>query len=461
MKPIERTFKSWDGTELFYRGWFPEYWAQRSGCNSPHDSSVKSQARNKRTALLLFHRGHEHSGRWQEFAEQLGVEETAIFAWDARGHGRSPGERGSAENLSAVIKDVDAFVRHVATEHGIAIENMIILAHSVGAVTVTAWVHDYAPPIRGLILATAAFRVKLYVPFAVPLLRLKQRVFGPGFVKSYIKAKMLTHDSQQAASYQSDPLIFRQIAVNVLLDLFDTSTRLLADAGAIRVPTLMLCAGSDWVVQLSAQQQFFQKLSSSIKELEIYDGFFHAIFHEHKRSQVIERIRRFCRKRFQEQAVNGSLVKADRQGYTRAEYDRLSAPGGFRFRVMKVGAKIGGWFSEGIKLGWRSGFDSGLTLDYVYENRPRGMSGLGRLIDRFYLESVGWRGIRQRRIHLEKMLWEIIVRLHRESHQIRILDIAAGPGRYVLETLRSLPEIPVAVVLRDYKTEKIGRASCR
>ena len=45
---------------------------------------------------------------------------------------------------------------------------MILVAHSVGAVVVAAWVHDFAPQIRGLVLATPAFRVRLYVPIAVP-----------------------------------------------------------------------------------------------------------------------------------------------------------------------------------------------------------------------------------------------------------------------------------------------------
>ena len=81
----------------------------------------------------------------------------------------------------------------------------MVLAHSLGAVIATAWVHDYAPPIRGLILATPAFRVKLYVPFAVPLLRLRQRLFGPGYVKSFVKATMLTHEREQAAQLQRRP----------------------------------------------------------------------------------------------------------------------------------------------------------------------------------------------------------------------------------------------------------------
>ena len=220
LQPTEHAFTASDGAELFYRAWIP-------------DTST-----NK--ALILFHRGHEHSGRWQETVEALGLDDVAVFAWDARGHGRSPGERGAAENLGRVIKDADEFVRHIAEHHRIAVEDMVVMAHSVGAVVAAAWVHDYAPPIRGMILATPAFRVKLYVPFAVPLLRLRQRLFGPGYVKSYVKAHLLTHDAAEAARYAADPLIFRQIAVNILLDLYDTSTRLLADAGAITVPTLML-----------------------------------------------------------------------------------------------------------------------------------------------------------------------------------------------------------------------------
>jgi len=230
MEAIERTFISWDGAELFYRAWIPNI------------------ATNK--ALLLFHRGHEHSGRWQETVDSLDIEDLAIFALDARGHGRSAGDRGAAKSLHDVIKDVDAFARHVSENFGIPIANMIVLAHSLAAVTVTAWVHDYAPPIRAIILATAAFRVKLYIPFAVPSLR----ILRPRFVKSYVKSKMLTHDREQAALYDCDPLIFRQIAVNVLLDLHDTAKRLVADAGAIQTPTLMIGAGKDWVVSLKAQQ---------------------------------------------------------------------------------------------------------------------------------------------------------------------------------------------------------------
>src|SRR5437764_13756438 len=267
MEATERTLTSWDGAELFYRAWIP------------------NKATDK--ALLLFHRGHEHSGRWQETVDSLDLDNVAIFAWDARGHGRSGGERGAAKILYDVIKDVDVFARHVSEKFGIPIENMIVLAHSLAAVTVTAWVHDYAPPIRAMILATAAFHVKLYIPFAIPALRL----FRPRFVKSYVKAKMLTHDRNQAERYDADPLIFRQIAVNVLLDLHDTAKRLVTDAGAIQTPTLMIGAEKDWVVSLKAQRKFLDRLSSAEKRFEIFPAPYHAIFHETNRRRVVDLVR--------------------------------------------------------------------------------------------------------------------------------------------------------------------------
>ncbi len=439
MEAVERTFRSWDGTELFYRAWLPD---------------EKKIGR----ALLLFHRGHEHSGRWQGTVDSLGLEETAVFAWDARGHGRSPGERGAARDLTDLIKDVDAFVRHLAGHYEIDFENMILLAHSLAAVTVTAWVHDYAPPIRALILATAAFEVKLYVPLAVPALRLQQKVFGAGKVKSYVQAKMLTHDAVEAARYEDDPLIFRQIAINVLLDLHDTAQRLLADAGAIRVPVLMLAAGRDWVVSLKAQREFFNGLSSPRKQMHVFPAMYHAIFHETDRAQVISRLRAFLEERFAERPAVASLRDADKYGHTWEEHERLKLRGSPHFAALRAMVKIGGRLSKGIGLGWQSGFDSGRSLDYVYENRAQGSSRLGRFVDANYLNSIGWRGIRQRKRNLEDALRAVIEKLQGEGKPIRILDVAAGAGRYVLETMRTRPEIAMSAMLCDNEEENVAAA---
>jgi hypothetical protein len=285
---------------------------------------------------------------------------------------------------------------------------------------------------------------------------LRQRFFGPGRVTSYVTANLLTRDRIEAARYNADPLIFKQIAVNVLLDLNDTAQRLIADAGAIQTPTLILCAGRDWVVNARVQRQFFGRLSSPVKRFELFPDARHAIFHDTDRESVIESVRSFVLERFEQTSSTPSLLHADQSGYTRLEYDRLSRGGGLHFAVARAGLRAAGRLSRGVDIGWRSGFDSGLSLDYVYENKPRGLTPLGRLIDKSYLNSIGWRGIRQRKLNLKDALTKAVTGLHGQNEAIRILDIAAGAGRYVIETMHSLNYIPMSALLRDYREENVA-----
>lgn len=395
--------------------------------------------------------------------EREGRDTPAFFAWDQRGHGESPGDRGDAENVATLARDADCFAKHVATVHGLAVEDMAILAHSVGAVIAATWVHDYAPAIRGMVLVAPALRVKLYVPLAIPALRLKEKALGRGYVKSYVKATMLTHDAEEAQAYRADKAIFRQISVRMLLDLHDTSTRLLADAGAITAPALILGAGNDWVVQNGAQKAFYERLSSPIKQFEVLPGFYHGMFHEKQRAMLLDRIAPFLADCLERVPRREGLAELDRGGYTRTEYDglRLPARGEVVWKMQRGFLKTVGTLSRGIRLGHATGFDSGVMLDYVYENKARGTTPLGTLIDRSYLNAIGWRGIRLRREHLERLLIETIRRVQGEGEggkEVRILDIAAGAGRYVLETMAKVRELPLRAHLRDYQQINLDAA---
>lgn len=438
----EHEMTTWDGARLFYRRWMPA---------EPRHAVQR--------ALVLFHRGHEHSGRYDELVRSLALPETAVFAWDARGHGRSPGERGYAPSFNALVRDADCFIRHISREHDLPLENMAVLGYSVAGVLVAAWVHDYAPPIRAMVLATPAFRVKLYVPLAIPALRLRMGMLKKSgkkaFVTSYVKPGMLTHDPEQAAAYQDDPLVSKQIAVNILLDLHDASTRLVADAAAVRVPTLLLTAGRDWVVKNEPQRRFFERLSSSVKEIEHYPDFRHAIFHEKDRHLPAERVRRFLLDAFRRPVDSPAWIDADQAGPSKTEHDRLAkplpawSPRRWNFAGQRLFLKTIGRLSHGVSLGWSSGFNSGASLDHVYRNRSRGITPLGRLVDRIYLSAPGWNGIRQRKVHLQELIGQAIDALRQAGREVRIVDVAAGPGRYLLEMLRDRKGQAIQAELRD------------
>jgi SAM-dependent methyltransferase len=90
-----------------------------------------------------------------------------------------------------------------------------------------------------------------------------------------------------------------------------------------------------------------------------------------------------------------------------------------------------------------------LSLDYVYRNQPAGAGPLGRLADRQYLDTPGWRGIRERKIQVEELVRIAIDRLRAAGEPVRMLDIAAGHGRYALEAATSAGTLPESILLRD------------
>jgi len=61
-------------------------------------------------------------------------------------------------------------------------------------------------------------------------------------------------------------------------------------------------------------------------------------------------------------------------------------------------------------------------------------------------------------VNLGSLLCEAIEKVHHEGRPVRILDIASGPGRYVLETVHKMSRLPSTVLLRDYKPENVEAA---
>lgn len=427
----EHQMKSFDGSSLFYRAW--------------HPGKVRSRA------LILFHGGHEHSGRFDELVHSLGLTDVSVFAWDARGHGRSPGRRGHARHFHELVRDADCFVRHIASTWDIDMRDMIVLGHSVGSVIISTWLHDYAPPVRGAVLGSPAFNVKLYVPLALPGLKLLQKLRPEAQVNSYVRPHMLTHDTAEAEARAADPLISPKISVRVLTSLFDTAERVIAGAASIRTPVLILSAGDDYVVHRHAQERFFRNLGSVDKHMETLPGFYHEVFHEKYRAIPINRARAFIEKQFARDrfAPVLSLPVAKQDNRELREPLSLWSSRGLYYATTRAAIYSAGRLSDGIRIGIESGFDSGRTLDYVYRNSARGQGPLGRLIDRHYLNAIGWRCIRQRGENLQRVLDDLLRPLLMRGRQVHIMDIASGPGRYLLNTAARYPDQGLRITCRD------------
>jgi alpha-beta hydrolase superfamily lysophospholipase/SAM-dependent methyltransferase len=445
-------FTTEDGLALRYKTWPPA-----------------SAATPTSRALVLLHRGHEHADRWDAVVPRLQLPDTAIYAWDARGHGQSPGRRGHGPGFMQYVRDLDAFMRHLASVHGVQPERTVLIAHSVGAVVGTAWAHDFAPRLAGLALVTPAFDVNLIVPGALAGIRLMQKIRRDATITSYVRGDWLTRDPAAAAAYDADPLISKAISARILVELFDAAQRVVGDAGVMDRPLLLLSAGQDRVVKAGALDRFYTNYGGEIKIHHTLPAARHGLFHDLCSDEVCALIRRFAERCFA--APTPTLLGPDlAHPHTTREYAELLRPlptlglRNLAFAAQRVSMRTLGRLSRGIRVGLRTGFDSGESLDYVYENRARGALLLGAAIDRGYLDAIGWRGIRQRRVCLDAALRYALAQTRARSLPARILDVAAGGGRYLLDLLadQSLGT-DLRILCRDWSETALatGRAAAQ
>lgn len=448
-------FNAYDGTAIYYRYWLTLPLADIADHAKP----------NKKRQVILLHRGHEHSGRLTELAERFVQAGYQVFAWDARGNGRSGGIKDHADSVTELERDLNDFVNLVIMQTGIAIEDTLIVASSIGAVLAAAWVHDYAPTIRGMILGTPALSIRLYIPLAIPALKVARKFGLMSRVSSYVKAQVLTHDKEAQAAYNADPLISGSISSDLLIDTHATGQRLLDDASVITTPTFILCAGKDYIVDKQAERTFYEQLSSQNKRWQLYPDSFHAIFHETNKADVFTDCIDFADSLFAQPVTTQDLTHAHMGSASKDKVDRLAIkPFNPSFALTRFAMQKFGHVSDAIATGLEHGFDSGSSLDKVYANTPKGKNAFGKAVDKFYLSNIGWQGIRIRRQHILELTRMAIHNKENKKHQqpataklaakpIRVLDIASGNGYYVFDLLAEFEQL--SAELRDYDAHNV------
>ena len=417
-------FKSHEGEELFFYEW-------------NYKPSQKT--------LIVIHRGHEYGERLQEFATHPLFASYNIFAFDMRGHGHTKAAVSPAFMDS--VRDLDTFAKFLEQRYGVREEDIFVVANSIGGVITSAWAHDFSPRIAGMALLAPAFEINLIVPFAKQAIELMLKVNPRLIVKSYVKSKMLTRDPEQQRAYDTDRFITRSINGKLLIDLANAGKRLVEDAAAITTPTLVLSAEKDFVVINRQQKQFYVNLSSETKEFITLEGFHHGILFEQGREEVYKILQRFIQKAFSTPLPTPTLAP---DLFTQKEFETMQyelIPNGERwcYRFEKWALGKFGHLSEGMTVGLTHGFDSGASMDYIYKNTPQGKWGVGRWMDKSYLNAVGWRGVRIRKGHLLQQVEKAIQALQAQGKKVKILDIAGGVGNYLFDIKERHPEVEIVI----------------
>jgi predicted RNA methylase len=109
------------------------------------------------------------------------------------------------------------------------------------------------------------------------------------------------------------------------------------------------------------------------------------------------------------------------------------SPRAWRFAVLRASSRAGALLSDGLRIGYSQGFDSGPFMAHVYANRPTGRTALGRAIDRRLLGRRTCVAFRDIRAIAERAVFDAL-RAERGPAPV-VADLASGPAPYLLSAL--------------------------
>ena len=244
-----------------------------------------------RAAILIVHGLAEHSGRYGLTAAALNDAGFGMHAVDYRGHGRSEGRRVHVDDVDDYVADVRAALEEVRRRN--PGRPVFLLGHSQGGLIALKFVLDDPAAIDGLVVTSPflavhpASRPSAFVRgLARVLLHLAPRHPLP----TSIDVRRLSRDTAVGEAYARDPLVSHAASAGWLRAIGRAQRDVRARAPRLRVPTLLMAASADRLVDPEATRQFAREASADIVEFVWWDGFYHEILNDQGREQVIGKI---------------------------------------------------------------------------------------------------------------------------------------------------------------------------
>ena len=264
MQQEEFQFISHHGLQLFATSWQPE--------------KVKG-------VVCLIHGLGEHLGRYQHVAHHLTQHGFACYAYDQRGHGKTPGKRGHAQQQPLWI-DVENFMKKARADH---LEvPMFLYGHSWGGNVVSNYllrqpVHE----LTAAILTSPWFQLSFEPPaWQVKLGQMMSTIY-PSFTQSnQLKEDFLSRDPQVGKDYREDPLVHDRISAGLFAGTLDSGRYALEHAHTIKIPTLVMHGTDDQITSYQASEAF--AASNDLIQLKLWPQYRHETHNEIGKEAVLQ-----------------------------------------------------------------------------------------------------------------------------------------------------------------------------
>ena len=230
-----------------------------------------------RGVVVLVHGLGEHAGRYGRVAGHLNSWGFAVRGYDQYGHGESSGPRGGLPSPLRLLEDLVDVVEATRQriEPGVP---LIVLGHSLGGLVAASAVAR-GMQVDGLVLSSPALATRLG-PVQKILLATIPRLAPTLAVGNGLDPDFLSHDPRVVAAYRDDPLVHDRISGRLAAFIPAAGAQVLARAAQWSVPTLLMYAGADRLVDPRGSRDFAAAAPAPLLTSRCFDGLYHEIFNE-------------------------------------------------------------------------------------------------------------------------------------------------------------------------------------
>lgn len=254
-----------------------------------------AEGRLPRGVVLLVHGLGEHAGRYDALALQLHDWGFAVRGYDQYGHGESGGPRGGLSSDTRLIDDLADLVE--STRARVPRDTpLILLGHSMGGLVAAQFVARHASRVDGLVLSSPALDAGLS-PFQKLLLAVLPRWLPNLRVGNGLQPQYLSHDPEVVRAYLADPLVHDRISARLASFIAQGGPAVVAQAPRWRVPSLLMWAGDDHLVQPAGSRAFAAAAPSCVESTE-FPALYHELFNERDPAPVLARLQAWLDKHF-------------------------------------------------------------------------------------------------------------------------------------------------------------------
>lgn len=249
-----------------------------------------------RGVVLLVHGLGEHAGRYERLARRLNDWGFAVRGYDQHGHGESGGVRGGLPTDTRLLDDLADMVD--STRASMARNTpLILLGHSLGGLVAARFVALGLRPVTALVLSSPALDPGL-TALQKLLLAVLPKIAPDLRVGNGLDPSLLSQDPAVVAAYRADKLVHDRISGRLARFIAEAGPATVAQASRWTVPTLLLYAGADHVVNPAGSRAFAAAAPPSVLSAKCFDTLCHEIFNELEAEPVFAELKRWLDARF-------------------------------------------------------------------------------------------------------------------------------------------------------------------